>query len=157
VSVYFITCREIGYVKIGCAYDPFSRLKTLQTAFPLELKVEALLKGSYKREKELHGLLATHRVRGEWFKICPEIEAIISEVEKPTRRKSLAQRGQELAEDTPTIRRMMPKVPAGIGFPDSLPPPRITPAFNESALTRAERKRIASGDIYFPFRAKEDV
>lgn len=30
MSAYFITARAVGMVKIGCAYDPFDRLKTLQ-------------------------------------------------------------------------------------------------------------------------------
>lgn len=159
MSVYFITCRKTGMVKIGCAYDPFERLKTLQTGSPTKLKIEALLKGAAKREREIHKLLAKHRVHGEWFRICPEIEAIIREVAKPTRVKLLAEKRRgavnlsDLDEDPkPVTRRYVGPI---VGFPDPLPPPRVTPAFDERCLSRETRKRIASGDIYFPFRTKE--
>ena len=161
MSVYFITCRTTGMVKIGCALDPFERLKGLQTGSPTKLKIEALLKGSMKREKELHTLLAKHRVRGEWFRICPAIEAIIKEVAKPTRVKLLAEkRGGKIdlwemneerkAKPQPTVR-----LPRGIGFPDPLPAPKVTAHFDERLLSRDVRKRIAAGDIHFPFRPAE--
>lgn len=164
MSVYFITCRKTGMVKIGCAYDPFRRLKTLQMGSPTKLKIEALLKGSHKREKQLHKLLAKHRVHGEWFKLSPEIEAIIKEVAKPTRVRMLAERrggDRSLSEmdDELKVERVarIARTPPGIGFPDPLPPPRVTPAFDERLLSRADRKRIASGDITFPFREKADA
>lgn len=152
MSVYFITCRELGVVKIGYAYDPVDRLKTLQTAFPMKLKVEGAMPGSYERERELHRLLAKHRMKGEWFKLCPEIEAIIAEVKAPSRVKSLAYKRfmHGLREAPPSPPRCIPQ---GIGFPDSLPPPRVTAAFDERALSKAQRRRIAEGDIIFPFRA----
>lgn len=161
MSVYFITCRQTGMVKIGCAYDPFDRLRTLQIGSPTKLKIEALLKGSNKREREIHKLLAKHRVRGEWFRICPAIEAIIKEVAKPTRRKLLAEkRGGKLdlgaMNDEPKAKPpVVFRAPQVIGFPDTLPLPRVSAAFDERCLSRAVRKRIAEGDIIFPFRAKE--
>jgi hypothetical protein len=158
MSVYFITCRQTGMVKIGCAYDPFDRLKTLQSGSPTKLKIEALLKGSYKRERELHKLLAKHRVRGEWFRISPEIEAIIKEVARPTRIKLLAERrggplNLDEMDDEPSAKAAsIPRSIPGVGFPDPLPPPRVSAAFDERLLPREVRKRIASGDIHFPFR-----
>lgn len=151
-------------VKIGCAYDPFDRLKTLQSGSPTKLKIEALLKGSNKRERELHKLLAKHRMHGEWFRICPEIEAIIKEVAKPTRVKLLGEKrrgpldldemnGEPSAKPDPVRQFASPVV----GFPDPLPPPRVTAAFDERWLSRAVRKRIAEGDIIFPFRELEGV
>jgi predicted GIY-YIG superfamily endonuclease len=164
VSVYFITCRKTGMVKIGCAYDPFARLKTLQSGSPTKLKIEALLKGSHKRERELHKLLAKHRVRGEWFRICDAIEAIIKEVARPTRVKLLAEKRRgaiDLHEmdQEPDAKQQPPvyRPPQPIGFPDPLPPPRVSAAFDERLVSRATRKRIAEGDIIFPFRAKEDA
>jgi hypothetical protein len=161
MSVYFITCRKTGMVKIGSAYDPFERLKQLQTGSPTKLKIEALLKGACKREREIHKLLAKHRVHGEWFRICPAIEAIIKEVAKPTRVRLLAEKRRggvdlgALDEDSAPIRR--PYAGPVVGFPDTLPPPRVTPAFDERCLSREQRKRIASGDITFPFRATVDA
>jgi hypothetical protein len=158
MSVYFISCRKTGMVKIGCAYDPFDRLKSLQTGSPTKLKIEALLKGSTKRERELHKLLKKHRVRGEWFRLCPEIEAIIKEANTPTRVKSLSSKGKSLDLETmneetsakPNFARPV-RIPPGFTY-ETLPSPTVTPGFDERALSREQRKRIASGDITFPFR-----
>lgn len=77
MSVYFITARELGLVKIGCTKDTDYRLGVLKTSSPAALKVEAILPGYYDREKELHDQFADYRVRGEWFTITEEIENII--------------------------------------------------------------------------------
>jgi hypothetical protein len=133
MSVYFITCREIGMVKIGCAYDPFRRMRTLQTAFPLELALEALFVGAYREEREYHKRFAEHRVRGEWFKLCPEIAALIGTTTPPCRPLSVAQKRRLFAMHQDT-------------------------RWTESKREEADRKRkeaarvLASADIYFPFR-----
>lgn len=148
MSVYLITCREIGMVKIGVAFDPFARLKTLQTAFPLDLKVEALIQGSFKLEKELHAQFAVHRVRGEWFRLCPAIESLIDKDNLPQEPRSVAQkrRLQEMHGEP------RPK--------DVLRPPHPTlrpveaPQLPSWPASRELRRRLASGDIHFPFRSE---
>ena len=81
--IYFIAAKrsdEIRAVKIGIAHDPRSRLADLQTANHLSLELIATLGGFCpgkvvcgKRrlitffETWLHGRLAQHRLRGEWF------------------------------------------------------------------------------------------
>lgn len=145
MSVYFITCRETGTVKIGSSLEPQARLKELQTGHPFELKVEATLPGGTDEEFEFHRRFADERLKGEWFKITDFIERIIKNnpppapVRIPTREEVLA--------------RLQP-------FPE------IKPA--RSDTTRALRasswdkeggrylaKRVRAGDIHFPFRAKE--
>lgn len=83
MSVYFITCRETATVKIGCADEPAKRLKAMQTGCPHKLVIEAVFKGSYKREREFHAQFAEHRIRGEWFNLTPEIEATIVKSDPP--------------------------------------------------------------------------
>jgi hypothetical protein len=78
MSVYFITAREVGMVKIGCAFNPRSRFNTIQTSSPVEVALEAWVSGSYPEEREFHSRFAHLRVRGEWFKLTPEIEEIIA-------------------------------------------------------------------------------
>jgi hypothetical protein len=85
MSVYFITARDVGMVKIGCAYDPLSRLRDIQVCCPVELKIEAVMKGFYQEEREFHARFAEHRVRGEWFRITPDIESIMAELDHASR------------------------------------------------------------------------
>lgn len=132
MSVYFITAREVGKVKIGCAYNPFSRLATMQIASPVELSLEAVFRGAYKEEKERHRQFAEHRVRGEWFHLCPEIEALIATVARPKRPVSVADK-----------RRLMAMHTRG-------------EEWTERQRDEAERA-LAAADIHFPFRAKEDA
>lgn len=136
MSVYFVTCREIGMVKIGCARNPFARLATLQTAFPLELKIEAHMEGAYGREKEMHERFAKDRVRGEWFRITPEIDLLIHTLDAPERPRSEAQKGR--------LYRMH----------DEPKPPRDP---DQDFERRELKRRLASGDIHFPFRQLEDA
>lgn len=92
MSVYFITARTVGMVKIGCAYDPHRRLGYMQTACPVELTLEALLPGAFTEEGEYHARFAEHRVRGEWFTLAPEIETLIAAHPAPEKPRSIAQK-----------------------------------------------------------------
>lgn len=78
MSVYFITCRDLGVVKIGYAENPYSRLNNIRVACPVEVELELILEGSFAEEKALHRLLKEYRVRGEWFLITPAIESLIA-------------------------------------------------------------------------------
>jgi hypothetical protein len=78
MSVYFITCRDAGAVKIGSSGDPRLRLKEVQLGCPLEAKLEGLHHGSFEEEHSYHRRFADDRLRGEWFTLTPTIEAIIA-------------------------------------------------------------------------------
>lgn len=82
MSVYLVTCREMGLVKIGHAAQPKRRFQGFKTGSPAELVLEATFEGGAKEERELHTRFAEHRERGEWFRLCPEIEELI-EANKP--------------------------------------------------------------------------
>jgi hypothetical protein len=157
MAVYFIACREIGMVKIGTAYDPFARMRTLQVAFPLDLTVEALFVGAHRREREYHRQFAEHRVRGEWFRLCPEIEELIAGGVKPQRPRSEAQK-RRLRQMHADPRPLGPETPpkhmldAWRAAKNKKPLP---PSFMAPGFTKEERRRIQAGDITFPFRTKE--
>jgi hypothetical protein len=78
VSVYFATCREANAVKIGSSEDPHGRMMEIQMGCPLEIKLEAVMRGGCEEEFAFHRRFAEDRIRGEWFTITPVIEAIIS-------------------------------------------------------------------------------
>ena len=133
MAVYLITAREVGRVKIGCAYDPADRLRKMKVGSPCELVLEAMLPGSHKEERQIHGLFSDERVRGEWFTITEEIEKVIAANPAP---RKVAE--QDLVDLQPAK------------------PPREP---YEQSLWREEKrriqKRLKAGDIHFPFRAAE--
>lgn len=78
MSVYFITAREIGRVKIGHAVNSSRRLWELQTASSCKLRLEAVIPGGRREERELHAKFSSLKVRGEWFSLTPQIEELIA-------------------------------------------------------------------------------
>ena len=70
--------RSAGFVKIGyCARDPIRRLEKLQIGNPVRLKLIALLEGGPEVERHWHARWDHARVRGEWFRLTPELRAAL--------------------------------------------------------------------------------
>jgi DNA-binding MarR family transcriptional regulator len=67
--VYFIGNADSGPIKIGftSSEEPSNRLRSLQTASPVELKVLGYINGGVKVEGRIHSFLHLHRLKGEWF------------------------------------------------------------------------------------------
>jgi len=80
--IYFITAREVGRVKIGCADKPQERFSMIQSSSPVELALERVMAGDYWEEQGLHRQFAHLHVRGEWFALTPELEAFMAGLEK---------------------------------------------------------------------------
>lgn len=77
-QVYFI--RPVGMegpVKIGCSYEPQSRMKALQAWSPYPLEIAAAVPGDMKLERKLHRRFAQHRSHNEWYRGHPDISAVI--------------------------------------------------------------------------------
>lgn len=75
--VYFIQAGNLPYVKIGFSRTAaHHRIEELQTGCPLELHILRVLEGDIDMEHEFHCRFAEHRVRGEWFRIVPEMRAL---------------------------------------------------------------------------------
>jgi len=143
MSVYFITCRALGAVKIGCAEEPWNRLGNLQAGCPLELKLEATMKGSFQEERQFHEKFAAIRMRGEWFRITPEIEALMLRAGLPVYAKEAVrqqERLRRLQEENAAIERKAQRE-------------QEQRAWGQRYLA----KREAAGDIIFPFREKVDA
>lgn len=67
--VYFIKAKcEGNPIKIGYSIDPKKRLKSLQTASPVKLKLVKAIPGNRDTERNLHRRFKKYRIRGEWFK-----------------------------------------------------------------------------------------
>jgi hypothetical protein len=72
--VYFIQAGESdadgsALVKIGFTTDVASRMRQLQTASPMRLKVLDQVIGTHAIEAYFHRLLRARHVQGEWFKL----------------------------------------------------------------------------------------
>lgn len=149
MSVYLVTCRQAGAVKIGCSADPHGRLPEIQWGCPMLLRLEAVLPGNYKDEKALHASFADKRIRGEWFHLIPEIEELITANPPPPAPKPIKITREE--DRAAIIAR------------------RKWEAQNREKVQEREDRRAvegyarwiksceASGDIHFPFRATEDA
>jgi hypothetical protein len=76
-QIYFIRERG-GAVKIGKADNVKRRLAGLQTAHAYPLDLLAAVFAPAHLEEDLHEALAEHRLSGEWFSYCHEIEILVS-------------------------------------------------------------------------------
>lgn len=82
--IYAIRAAGTDFIKFGSAADVQQRLSTLQTGCPLELEIVAICHGSTPEEAYIHHVLMTKakaHQRGEWFKDCPEVQAIIKDMQ----------------------------------------------------------------------------
>ncbi len=81
--IYFIRHNLSGLVKIGCSANPAQRFRS----YGKNTKTLKVINGDFSFERILHKRFAAHRVKGEWFRNCIEIQdfmmntpsAIISE------------------------------------------------------------------------------
>jgi hypothetical protein len=69
--VYFIQCG--GFIKIGFSGDPLFRLRALQKANPLPLRLVATQRGERDLERKIHRHFRQARREGEWFKFTDAI------------------------------------------------------------------------------------
>jgi hypothetical protein len=75
MAVYFFGCDE-GYVKIGRSENVARRLKQTNSHSPFEMRVLAVIDGSYKEQRFLDRFRSQH-VRGEWFRFEGNLKAFI--------------------------------------------------------------------------------
>lgn len=73
--IYFLC---VGHaVKIGYTTDPARRIADIRTYLPDEIAGLAVVRGGRAEEQRLHRALRPHRIRGEWFKNCPDVQAVV--------------------------------------------------------------------------------
>lgn len=66
-SVYGIKPDGFRYLKIGYCRDNYDRLKTLQVAWPVDLKYAFIMPGDRDLESSIQRALWPSHVRGDWF------------------------------------------------------------------------------------------
>ena len=72
MNIYFIRCGKKGAIKIGVARCVEKRIRSLQCANPYQLHLLAHIKcastkEALAKEKMLHKMFESQRIRGEWF------------------------------------------------------------------------------------------
>lgn len=65
--LYLVHAVSTNLYKLGYSTRPKARLKELQTSSPYTLQTVALRAGTQAEERQLHIILAAHRLKGEWF------------------------------------------------------------------------------------------
>lgn len=73
--VYFI--RSGKAVKIGVSCAPTKRLSNMATGNHSSLELLGVMDGGSKREQALHRKFEKHHIKGEWFRLVPEITTYI--------------------------------------------------------------------------------
>lgn len=76
-QIYFITAGD-GLVKIGFSIDVEKRIRSLATGSSAELQILLTINGTRSDEKALHQSFKADRVRREWFRLSPAIQAFIA-------------------------------------------------------------------------------
>lgn len=82
-KVYFIEAVGLDLVKIGYAADVPERLRKLAPGCPAPLRLLGTVPGGLQIERHYHERLAGHRTRGEWFRKCDALDAIVAGIDKP--------------------------------------------------------------------------
>lgn len=81
--VYFIEAVGLDLIKIGFALRLSERIAELQTASPVPLRLLGSVLGGRDLERFYHDCFADQRVKGEWFRRCPELDRYIEAADKP--------------------------------------------------------------------------
>jgi hypothetical protein len=73
--IYFVRCGE--FVKIGFSTWPEYRMQFLAVYNPIPCTLIASFPGTYQDEARVHRYARQFKHRGEWFRWCPEIAALV--------------------------------------------------------------------------------
>jgi hypothetical protein len=82
-KVYFIEAVGLNVIKIGYARDIGERIRKLRPGCPAPLRLLGTAPGGLSAEQEFHRTLAAHRIHGEWFRRCPELEKVLAGIDAP--------------------------------------------------------------------------
>jgi hypothetical protein len=77
-AVYFFQAGENGPIKIGYASNIRHRLENIQTGNHEEIRVLGWICPATKNmEREIHGRIKEHRIRGEWYRPTSEVLVLV--------------------------------------------------------------------------------
>ena len=81
---YFVGCPELGWAKIGQSKCFSKRIGAIQISCPFDIQVLGYIKSrdSKKTERKLHQKFKMDWIRGEWFRLSPEMKEFINHINK---------------------------------------------------------------------------
>ena len=100
-AVYFVQSGTDGPIKIGTAVDVPARIALLQIGNAEPLCLLGAVEGGQREERGYHILLATHRIRGEWFRPHSDVLAMVG---KPLPERSLIRTHADIIADASVAR-----------------------------------------------------
>ena len=77
-SKVYLIAASTGHIKIGIAQNVKKRLQGLQNAHGEPLEVLATFDGGRDLEQKLHKALKAYRLKGEWFRRGPWLDAMLA-------------------------------------------------------------------------------
>lgn len=78
--IYVVQEEEAGPIKIGLASNIETRVCSLQTGNPRELRLLLAIEGDRSVERRLHRQAKPYQLRGEWFRPEPGMLALIEKL-----------------------------------------------------------------------------
>jgi hypothetical protein len=79
-GVYFLYDPQENALKVGTACNINQRLCTLEVGNPRDLTFIGWIPGGLEEERKVHQSMPEQRIRGEWYRMTPEILAMVRSV-----------------------------------------------------------------------------
>lgn len=92
--VYFMQQEVTLAVKIGYTERPQDRLRELNKGSPYAMRLLCTMPGTRAIERRLHAKFRKHRLQGEWYAYCAEIEQEIKRIETGRPRGVVEKKGR---------------------------------------------------------------
>lgn len=79
-KVYFLLAPSLALVKIGVTTNVKARMTSFGDLIPVDLVLVGTVRGDRDTEKAYHARFRHSHERGEWFRVTPDLQAVLDEV-----------------------------------------------------------------------------
>lgn len=79
--IYFLACSGmVSPIKIGCSWQPMSRIISLSTWCPFPMEILATVPGDFELERKVQNCFADLHTHREWFRPDPRLTSAIERI-----------------------------------------------------------------------------
>ena len=78
MKLYAIEAPRYGAIKFGISANPKDRLAEMQVGCPERLRLLGFIDGGLQLEREIHTILGSSRIRGEWFNCSDDMVSLVA-------------------------------------------------------------------------------